>query len=88
MISNRMDGQELAESVLNFVNGFNPNTYVFIETILCDHPTLQQSVIRLVFELLKAMSAQTYVDARNERAVEMCKRIVSQFGDDMHLPLI
>ena len=85
---NRLNGQELADYLSSFVNRFNPDTKVFIEVIMRVHPTLQQSVVRLVFELMRAMSKQTFVDARNEHAVEMCKRIVEQFGDDMYLPLI
>jgi len=83
-----MSGKELAGAVSNFVNGFNPDTKEFISTVMRDHPTLQQSTMRVIFELIKAMADQTYKDDRNERAVVLCKRIVLEFGDEMYLPLI
>jgi len=83
-----MSGTELAAAVTDFVNAFSPDTKAFINTIMRDHPTLQQSTMRLIFELIKAMAGQTYKDARNERSVEICRQIVTQFGDEMYLPLI
>ena len=85
---NRLSGEELAGAVTDFVNGFNPDQKAFIDRMLSEHPTLQQSSMRLIFELIKAMAKQRYKDARNERAVEVCKHIVSQCGDEMYLPLI
>jgi len=83
-----MSGIELAAAVTDFVNAFSPDTKAFANAILQEHKTLQQSTMRLVFELIRAMAGQNYVDDRNERAVEMCKRIISQFDDELYLPLI
>ena len=88
----RMDecitGKELANSVSRFVNVFTPDTKGFTEAILNDHPTLQQSTIRLCFELIHAMSRQKYMDQRNEKSVSTCKLIIKLCGDEMGLPFI
>jgi len=84
----KMTGVELGKAMANFVNNFSHDSKAFTDTILCEHKTLQQSVIRLTFNLIRAMAQQNWVDARNEQAVQVCKHIVEKCGDEMRLPLI
>ena len=84
----RITGKELANTVSRFVNVFTPDTKEFIEAVLKDHPTLQQSTIRLCFELISAMAKQDRVDDRNEKSVSTCRRIVNLCGSEMGLPYI
>ena len=87
-MNERMTGKELANNVSRFVNVFNPDTKEFIEAVMKDHPTLQQSTIRLCFELISAMANQNRVDDRNEKSVSTCKLIVNLCGNEMGLPYI
>jgi len=84
----RITGEELAKTVSIFVNDFSYDYKGFTSTIMGEHKTIQQSVIRLVMELIRGMSQQEYVDGRNELAVNLCKKITEQFGNEMRLPLI
>ena len=83
-----MTGQELAKTMSGFVNSFSPDSKGFIETVMREHKTLQQSVIRLCFDLIRAMAKQDYVDGRNAASVAACQDIVNTCGDRMNLPFI
>lgn len=54
-----------------------------------DHPTLQQSAMRMVVGFLQAMKSKTYTDARNEKSVKLAQKMLEGLeGDDLYLPLI
>ena len=83
-----MTGKELADTISRFVNPVIHDTEGFTKTVLKEHPTLQQSVMRLCFDLIRAMANQNNVDPRNERSVSACKKIIKMCDDEMGLPLI
>ena len=84
----RKTGKEVATEVSLFVNNFSPDTKGFIDAIMQDHKTIQQSVIRLCRELIFAMAQNKNVDARNVMCVNWCQEIVEKCSDFSHLPLI
>lgn len=51
----------------------------FIKLILRDHPTCQQSVIRLFLKTIEAMANKEYVDGRNEDSRLVCEQIIKGF---------
>ena len=54
-----------------------------------DHPTLQQSAMRMVVGFLQAMKAKSYADGRNEASVELAKKLLDSVeSTDLYLPLI
>lgn len=80
---------DAAHAVMLFVNDFSYDYKTFTREICKDHPTLQQSVMRLFVELSKEMAKKSpeVVDERNERAVELAKRI-AEIAENHPLPLI
>ena len=83
-----LTGQELAKELSAYLNTFGRDHKEFIDTVLRDHPTMQQATIRLFLETIKAFSEKNYFDGRNESAVKICKEITAAFGDNFRLPLI
>lgn len=84
-----MTGQDLAKEFSDFVNSSPTGTHEeFTKAVLRDHKTLQQSMIRLCFNLIFAMAEQKYTDDRNIDAVTACKTIVERCKDDMRLRFI
>lgn len=83
-----LTGQELADIMHRFVNPVIHDSKGFAEAVLKEHPTLQQSIMRLCFELISAMAKQNRVDGRNEGSVYACKHIINTCGDKMGLPYI
>ena len=78
-----------AEFVSDMVNdcGFDHNAIA--EKMANEHPTLQQGFMRLCMAFINKMADKTYTDARNERSVELAKKIKSMLNeDDNYLPLI
>lgn len=78
--------KRLAEDLLLFVNDYGYDAKTFAETVCNGHRTLQQSVMRLFMATIKRM-AENNTDERNERAVELAKKIADTAGD-YSLPLI
>lgn len=58
--------------------------------ILEDHPSLQQSIIRLFIEIMVAMSNHSqYTDPRNENALNLCHRVAQLKKDGfINLPMV
>lgn len=69
---------DAAHTVLFFVNDFCYDYKTFAHEICNNHPTLQQSVMRLFVELTREMAKKQpeNVDERNEQAVELAKAIL------------
>ena len=86
---NCLSGKELGKAFSFHVN-CHPSEYKdFVNEIVNDDLTLQQSSIRLMFAVIKGMAANgKYTDARNEASVAICRKIEEQFGDEMCFPLI
>jgi hypothetical protein len=86
---NRSDeAQAAAEALARFVNNTNPDTQTFIDTVLRQHPTLQQAIFRLMLDTIKAWALIKHYDLRNEQTVHLSQRIVEALGDDACVPTI
>jgi len=74
------------DSILNNM-GFNPRE---VATKLAhNHPTLQQSFMKLVTEFIRAEAQNTGVDGRNEATVLACRKLLKVIEDEnMHFPTI
>ena len=93
----KCDGIRVAK---DFCNGVNSMTYQkefvtgFVEEITTrEHRTLQQGVMRSLYELIKAWAEmgkkQGYYDARNEATVHFCQNIKALAEkDNVHFPFI
>lgn len=81
-------GELLGDQITCFVNafGYEKDAKVAAEVIARSHKTLQQSTMKLILYICKAI-AQNSTDDRNESAVAFAKRIV-EISDDYPLPLI
>lgn len=84
------NGEEMAEEMSNFVNAFGEGHYEEFAAYMSNnvHRTLQQNFMRLIIHQLKAwaeMKNNGRFDLRNEQTVELAKKIVDQFKDEMYL---
>ena len=65
----RLKADELAREISDFVNGASSNEVEqLVELMVQDHPTLQQSKMRLVCLFVEQMASKQYTDARNEQS--------------------
>lgn len=75
------------ESVSNMVNDMSFDAKSMAEKMSNDHPTLQQSFMKLCVKFIQKMAEKTCYDGRNERSVKMAQKMVSAMDDD-YLPCI
>jgi len=72
-------GMELANRFSDFINGNDGAIFkeYFVKHLLRQHRTLQASVIRLLFSMLKEYgdAGDEYYDLRNEAAVKACQKL-------------
>jgi hypothetical protein len=65
----RMKADELAKEISDFVNGASSNEVKeLVELMAQDHPTLQQSKMRLACLFVEQMANKQYTDARNQQS--------------------
>ena len=65
----RLKADELAREISNFVNGAGITEMDKLAELMSqDHPTLQQSTMRLVCSFIEQMANKGYTDARNEQS--------------------
>jgi len=65
----RLKADELAREISNFVNGAGRDEMDKLAELMAqDHPTLQQSKMRLVCLFIEQMATKSYTDARNEES--------------------
>ena len=72
-------GQELAESMSNFVNAHDMSPNAFIETVLRDHALLQARTIRLMLKTIFAMADNPRDSMQNADTIKGCKQIKDMF---------
>ena len=82
--------EEAAMNLSNYVNAYGYNEKEFAKCICNDHPTLQQSVIRLMIATMREMANKKYFDARNEAAVKASRIMIAALEKEKAdgLPLI
>ena len=74
-------GKEGYDHISQFVNGNRCYSKHFAANITRDHPLLQAYVVGLMIDMITAMASNRYVDARNERAVKLCREITEFIGE-------
>ena len=86
----QLNGKDLAEIISFSLNSFGFNSKAFVETMLREHKTLQQSFMReIIMPYLKALSETTNYDDRNEASVNLAKAIMQRTTEDERcLPFI
>ena len=85
----RPTAEEAVKTLTSFVNSIGtPDYKEFAKELMKSHPTLQQSVMSLICECIKQWSELKFVDGRNRDTVGLCKKIIKECGDEMHLRYI
>jgi hypothetical protein len=75
-----MNAEELAKEISNFVNGAGVTEVEKLAELMSqDHPTLQQSKMRLACMFIEFMANKPYVDARNEQSKTIAIAMVGGF---------
>jgi hypothetical protein len=82
------EAQQAADALTDYVNVLGRRYSGFVAAILRSHRTLQQNVMRMFMELVKAWSEQRHYDDRNAGTIELAKLIVEAVGDRAYLPHI
>lgn len=77
----RMTAEEVQNVVSSFVNNFNCDEKGFIDAVLRDHRTLQQSTVRLCFKVIEAFAElpSNMTDPRNESAARVSREVIDAF---------
>ena len=88
-MSNQTSGRELAGIISLSVNSFSFDSKGFVEVMIREHRTLQQSFMReIILPYLEALSMSNY-DDRNEASVALAKTIMERTTEDeRRLPFI
>lgn len=86
----RFTPDQLATVLENMYNSFSSDAIApkLAAALLCEHRTLQQSVIRGLFRTLVEMGRQCPsfgTDDRNEAGIALCKKLAEM---DVYLPLV
>jgi len=77
--------KDAAESISRFANSmslFGKDSEDFVDAIMRDHRTLQQSTFGLFMQCIEAWSKTDRFDARNEYTVKLCKKMMAAIKDD------
>jgi len=75
-------GALLAEKFSRFVNNFNAKNEQFVKAILNQHPTLQQSSIKLCLQVVEGMAAKEHVDGRNQASRDVCQKLLAGYTEE------
>lgn len=81
------EATQAADALTDYVNVMGRKYGAFVAAILRSHRTLQQNVMRMFMQLVKAWSESRY-DGRNEATVKLAKEIMEAVGDSIYLPHI
>lgn len=72
--------EELAQKLSNFVNGASATKVEQLAKLMAqDHPTLQQSKMRLACLFIEEMANKPYVDGRNESSQKTAKAMIKGY---------
>jgi predicted short-subunit dehydrogenase-like oxidoreductase (DUF2520 family) len=76
----RLKADELAREISNFVNGASVNEVEQLAELMSkDHPTLQQSTMRLACLFIEVMAKKAYTDARNKQSKDTAIAMVNGY---------
>ena len=78
----RITAEELATEISRCVNGANVNEVEkLVDLMTNDHPTLQQSKMRLFCMFIENMANKSYTDARNDESKKVANAMIRGFKD-------
>ena len=78
----KLSVEELADALSSFVNGASSDKVEqLVELMANDHPTLQQSKMRLACLFVEKMANKSYVDGRNETSQKTAKSMIKGFKE-------
>lgn len=80
------EAAQAADALTDYVNVLGRRYDRFVVAILASHRTLQQNIMRMFMQLVKAWSEVQFTDMRNEGTVTLAKRIMEAVGDEVYLP--
>jgi len=76
----RMTAEQLAQEISRFVNGARDNEMEQLAELMSnDHPTLQQSKMKLACMFIEQMANKSYTDARNEQSKKVANAMINGF---------
>lgn len=85
----KANGAELARIISDSVNSYSFDTKGFINQMMNEHRTLQQSFTRICMSWIYALAETPYYDERNEESVMVARQIKEALGEDgYYLPLV
>lgn len=76
------------KQVEKMVNDFGFQDEELAQAMATDHPTLQQSFMRMVTQFIEKMADKTYYDGRNKASVELAKKLKPIIEENRGLPCI
>lgn len=86
-----ISGKDIARGLSDFVNSsYSDTEKEFVDTVLSEHRTLQQSIFRLFIQCMEGwaeMYDEGYFDDRNEVTCRLSKQIMEVIKDEA-IPLI
>ena len=85
-----MDELKITKMLSLYAANFGVKDKLFAMYLADDHPTIQQSFVRLTVAFLREMAAKKYTDDRNEKAVKAAKIMINALDEAgaSHFPLI
>ena len=85
----RMSAEDLAQEISRFVNGANNDQMEQLAELMGnDHPTLQQSKMKLACMFIEQMANKSYTDARNEESKKIANAMIRGFKDHSKAEII
>jgi hypothetical protein len=87
MTTREEQSREVAQYMSNYVNSFG-GYEAFCDEMSKEHRTLQQNFTKLCIAWLKTLAKAEHFDPRNEASVQLARKIVEQFEDELYLPCI
>jgi len=76
------------KQVEKMVNDFGFQDEELAKAMATDHPTLQQSFMRMVTKFIEKMADKTYYDDRNKASVQLAKKLKPIIEENRGLPCI
>lgn len=76
------------KQVEKMVNDFGFQDEELAKSMANDHPTLQQSFMRMVVQFIEKMADKSYYDGRNEASVKLAKKLKHIIEENRGLPCI
>lgn len=76
------------KQVEKMVNDFGFQDEELAKSMANDHPTLQQSFMRMVVQFIEKMADKSYYDDRNKASVQLAKKLKPIIEENRGLPCI